>query len=187
MKAALIAPRGCVLAVLLAVSATAAAAEDIRDIRGPKSLLSSSSIWVIVLAGVLIAASAGAYVWHRHRHGTRRLTLSEKTLAALEEARSLMRPGSAREFGISTSEVIRSYIEKRFGVIATQRTTEEFLQGLLQSPDGALSSHRALLEDFLQHCDVIKFAGTGGALAELESLLASARGFVLATSDAPRA
>lgn len=187
MKALPIASRGCVATAGLAVSMAAAAADDIRDIRGPKSLLASSEFWAIVLASVLVAAAIGAYVWYRRRGGTRRLTLSEKTLAALEEARSLMRPSSAREFGISTSEVIRGYIEKRFGVIATQRTTEEFLQALLQSPEGALASHRALLEDFLQHCDVIKFAGTGGALAELESLLASARGFVLATSDTPAA
>lgn len=181
-------PPACVAAAFLAASA-AAASDDIRDIRGPKSLLAASLLWTFILAGVLIAAAIAAYAWHRYRRAARprKLTVSEQALADLDEARSLMRPASAREFGISASEAIRRYIEKRFGVIATQRTTEEFLQSLLKDPDEALSRHRALLADFLQQCDVIKFAGTGGALAELEALLAAARGFVLATGETPAA
>jgi hypothetical protein len=98
-----------------------------------------------------------------------------------------MRPDSAREFGIAASEVIRNYIEKRFAVIATQRTTEEFLQALLQSSNEALSRHRGLLAEFLQKCDFIKFAGSSLAATDLESLFQSARGFVLATGEPPAA
>lgn len=187
--------RGCALAacvvstwVSIAASSAARAADDIHEIRGPKALPVSAGMWTLLIAAGVLLGLGGAYLWHRHRSARPAiLTLSEQALAALDEARSLMRAGSAREFGISTSEVIRSYIEKRFGVIATQRTTEEFLQSLLQDPDEALSRHRALLADFLQQCDIIKFAGTGGALAELESLLASARSFVLATQEPPAA
>ena len=75
----------------------------------------------------------------------RTLTLSEQTLERLDSTRPLMRPATAREFGIAASEVIRDYIEKRFDVVATQRTTEEFLQTLLQSSNEALARHRSLL------------------------------------------
>jgi len=126
-------------------------------------------------------------VWRwrrRHRVGRPRiLTLMEQTLQRLEETKPLMRPDSAREFGIAASEVIRSYIEKRFNVIATQRTTEEFLQTLLQGSNDVLARHRALLAEFLQKCDFIKFAGTSLAAADLEALFQSARGFVLETSE----
>ena len=94
-----------------------------------------------------------------------------------------MNPATAREFAIAASDVIRKYVEKRFAVIATQRTTEEFLQTLLQTANDALGRHRALLEDFLGQCDLVKFAGTSLAIADMESLFRRARDFVLETGE----
>ena len=64
--------------------------------------------------------------------------------------------------------------------MATQRTTEEFLQSLLQSSNEALARHRPLLAEFLQQCDFVKFAGTRLAVADMEALFQSARAFVFA-------
>ena len=178
--------RGCALLVLPAGAALAAGADDIRDIRGPKVV---SGSWVVpaVLAGVLVVALYAWAVWRRRqRHRVarpRNLTLSEETLERLDATKPLMLPATAREFGIAASEVIRSYIEKRFDVIATQRTTEEFLQALLQSSNEALARHRSLLADFLQRCDFVKFAGASLAVTDMESLFQSARGFVLETGE----
>ena len=94
-----------------------------------------------------------------------------------------MTPDSARGFGIAASEVIRHYIERRFDVVATQRTTEEFLQTLLHSSNQALARHRPLLAQFLQQCDFVKFAGASLAAADLESLFQSGRRFVLETGE----
>jgi hypothetical protein len=140
-----------------------------------------------VLAGAIVAAIGAYVVWRRrHRrigHGT--LTLSERTLERLDGTRPLMRPDTARAFGIAASELIREYIEKRFDVVATQRTTEEFLQTLLQSSNEALARHRSLLAEFLHQCDFVKFAGGSLAVTDLESLFHSARCFVLETGEAP--
>ncbi len=168
----------------------AEAADDIRDIRGPKAVVPGSWFVPAVVAGVLVVAFCVAYVlWRRRHRGAppRILTLSEQTLERLEATRPLMSPATAREFGIAASEVIRSYIEKRFAVIATQRTTEEFLQTLLQSSNEALARHRSLLAEFLQQCDFVKFAGASLAVADMESLFQSARGFVLETGESPAA
>jgi uncharacterized protein DUF4381 len=178
--------RGCAALVLLAGVALAKAEEDIRDIRGPKAMPVEPWMVIAAVVGVLLAALCAVYViWRRRHRGARQrtLTLSEQTLARLEETRPLMHPTTAREFGIAASEVIRNYIEKRFGVIATQRTTEEFLQTLLQSANAALAGHRALLAEFLQQCDFVKFAGTSLQVADMETLLQSARGFVLTTGE----
>jgi hypothetical protein len=94
-----------------------------------------------------------------------------------------MQPATAREFGTAASEVIRTYIEKRFDVIATQRTTEEFLQTLLQGPNEALARHRSLLAEFLQQCDFVKFAGSSLAVTDMEALFQSARSFVRETGE----
>jgi hypothetical protein len=178
--------RGCAWSALLLGTALAEAEEDIRDIRGPKVVPGS---WVLpaVLGGAIVVALCAYALWHRRRRETRRrsLTLSEQALERLENTRPLMRPATAREFGIAASEVIRSYIEKRFDVIATQRTTEEFLQTLLQSSNDMLARHRSLLEEFLQQCDFVKFAAGSLAITDMESLFRSARGFVLETAEPP--
>jgi hypothetical protein len=166
----------------------AESAEDIRDIRGPKAVPGS---WVLpaLIAGAIVVALCAYAFWRRRRRGDRRrsLTLSEQALERLEKARPLMRPATAREFGTAASEAIRNYIESRFDVVATQRTTEEFLQALLQSSNQALARHRALLAEFLQQCDFVKFAGTSLAVTDMESLFRSARDFVLETGEAPPA
>jgi hypothetical protein len=144
-------------------------------------------VLIAVLAGAIVAALCAYVVWRRRHRGIRRrtLTLSERTLERLDSTRRLMRPDTARAFGIAASELIRDYIEKRFDVIATQRTTEEFLQALLQSPNEALARHHLLLAAFLQQCDFVKFAGDSLAVTDMESLFQSARRFVLETGETP--
>lgn len=166
------------------VTASTGVSEDIRDIRGPKSeLVPSSLLPALILAA--IAGAVGIYILYRRRGKpapVRKLTLLEQTLERLETTRPLMKPTTAREFGSAASEVIRNYIEKRFNVVATQRTTEEFLQALLQGSDATLARHRPLLADFLQQCDFVKFAGASLAESDMEALFNSARGFVVETS-----
>ena len=181
--------RGCAgaalpTAVSLAGGALAKAGEDIRDIRGPKALPGS---WLLpaVLVGALFVTLCVAYaIWRRNRRARPlNLTLSEQTLERLDGTKTLMQPATAREFGIAASEVIRNYIEKRFEVIATQRTTEEFLQTLLQSSNETLARHRSRLAQFLQQCDFVKFAGASLTVTDMEALFQSARGFVLETGQ----
>jgi hypothetical protein len=178
---------GCAWLAFLPGAVLAEAAEDIRDIRGPK-VLSGSWVLPAALAAAIIVALCVAYFIRarRHRGSQRRTpTLSERTLERLDGTRPLMRPETARAFGIAASELIRDYIEKRFNVVATQRTTEEFLQDLLQSSNEALARHRSLLAEFLQQCDFVKFAGDSLAVTDMESLFQSARRFVLETAETP--
>jgi len=171
---------------LLPAAVLANAAEDIRDIRGPKAVPGS---WVLpaLLAAAIVVALCAYVVWRRRHRGTglRALSLLERTLQRLESTRALMHPDTARAFAIAASELVRDYIEKRFDVVATQRTTEEFLQALLQGSNEALARHRSLLAEFLQQCDVVKFAGDSLALTAMEALFRSAQRFVLETGEAP--
>jgi Domain of unknown function (DUF4381) len=177
-------PGGCAWLGFLPQLALADAAEDIRDIRGPKAV---SGSWLLSAAlAAAIAVGLCLFILWRRRHRRiqpRTLSLSERTLQRLDGTRPLMRPDTARAFGIAASELIRDYIEKRFEVVATQRTTEEFLQALLQNSNETLVRHRPLLAEFLRQCDLVKFAGDSLAVTDMESLFQSARRFVLETSE----
>jgi len=166
----------------------AASADDIRDIRGPKPYRPP---WLIpAIAGVVLLLALAAFAtwrWTRRRRPANALQPFEIALKRLEELRPLMHPASVREFSIAISDVVRRYIEEAFNVIATQRTTEEFLHDLLASAHPSLAAHRQLLAEFLNRCDLAKFAGVSFSQQDLESLHQSARSFVLASSKAPAA
>jgi hypothetical protein len=161
-----------------------AAPQDIRDIRGPKHI-PSPWLWPAWLAGGLALTALGyaAWRWNRRRSLAAAKLPYEIALDRLEEARALMRTETAREFSIAVSEIVRHYIEDRFHVRAARRTTEEFLYDLLESSDALLAGHRALLADFLHHCDLAKFALWVLSIQEMENMLQSARAFVIETGQ----
>jgi uncharacterized protein DUF4381 len=169
--------------VLGAGLSAAPVVEDIRDIRGPKYLL-PDWLWSALLGGALLLALSiyGLWRWRRSR-AARVLLPHEIALQRLEEIAALMSPARAREFSIAVSDIIRLYIEQRFNVTATRRTTEEFLRDLLNSSDAALARHQGLLGEFLHQCDFVKFAALSLTQQNMESLRQSARAFVLATVD----
>jgi hypothetical protein len=108
----------------------------------------------------------------------------EIALQRLEEARRLMDPEHAREYSFAVSNIIRNYVEERFRVHAPTLTTEEFLRDLVEVRDTMLEPHRALLAEFLQHCDLAKFAGWRYSMPDLEAMHDSARTFVQQTAVA---
>jgi len=162
--------------------ANAAAADDIRDIRGPKGIF---PIWqvAVLLAGAALLAIGGytAWRWARRRSPKARQRF-EIALQQLEGIRTLMQPSSVREFSIAISDIVRRYIEDEFQITATHRTTEEFLHDLLESSNASLAAHRNLLAQFLNQCDVAKFAGVGLSMRIMETLHQSARSFVIESS-----
>jgi hypothetical protein len=104
-----------------------------------------------------------------------------KAMRELARLRSAPRRTTAEidAFYVAVSAVLRGYLEERFGLRAPERTTEEFLQELEQSP--ALAGQRQELRAFLSQCDLVKFAAqVPGEPVHLETL-ATAERFVAAT------
>jgi hypothetical protein len=171
-----------------AAAADSAPSEDIRDIRGPKGLTPFWLVPALLAGGALIALSGyAAWRWKRRQRVPRALLPFEIALERLEDIRRLLDPASVREFSIAISGLVRRYIEDAFKVTATHRTTEEFLHDLLESPHSPLAAHRNLLAQFLQQCDVAKFAGVSLSRQIMESLYQSARRFVIETHEAAQA
>jgi len=163
----------------------ASSEEDIRDIRQPRHLPTPLP-WAAVAAGVIILAAMAFAAWRWIRRGKFLTRLPyEIALQYLEEARQLMDPDQAREYCFAASKIIRRYIEERFHLHAPNLTTEEFLRDLVEVRHTMLESHRALLGEFLQHCDLAKFAGWRYSLPDLEAMHDSARSFVQETASDP--
>jgi len=152
---------------------------DIRDIRSPRHL-PTPWLWVAYSVGALILAIAAFAAWRWYQRGKFTAKLPyEIALDRLEEARRFMTPEQAHAFCTEVSEVIRGYIEFRFNVRAAHRTTEEFLHDLLEEKQDKLAAHRTSLAEFLQHCDLAKFALWQFSVPEMEAMHGSARAFVL--------
>jgi hypothetical protein len=184
---------GFIAAMLPAISALAAAvdpasADDIRDIRGPKGIF---PLWLVLacVAGVLLLAFGAYLLWRRKQRlpPVRPLLPFEIALQGLEQIRTLMDPAKVREFSIAISDIVRKYIEDAFHITATHSTTEEFLRDLLKSSNISLAAHRNLLAEFLNQCDMAKFAGVSLSRQIIESLHQSARSFVIESSKPPPA
>ncbi len=155
---------------------------DIRDIRAPYLIAADWRIAALAaLAGVLLLGLAW-WVWRRFKSRHPQLTLLQRTLEQLEATRSLMAAGDARAFAAAVSDVLRAYVEVRFNVRATQRTTSEFLHECLGQVGSALQAHEQALGEFLKFCDLAKFARWSLNGPEMQGMLASARHFVETTA-----
>lgn len=121
--------------------------------------------WWVAGTGLLLVLASAAFVMLRRRTGQPRHQSAVavpphiKALRALARLRSLPRTTQAQveAFYVEVSDVLRLYLEERFGLRAPERTTEEFLREL-EGGEQLAREHRAELERFLSQCDLVKFA-----------------------------
>ncbi|MGC6487960.1 MAG: hypothetical protein ACON4Z_09970 [Planctomycetota bacterium] len=89
-------------------------------------------------------------------------------------------PAEVEAFYVGVSQVLRVYLEERFGLRAPERTTEEFLRDL-ERGDGLARRHRGELERFLSQCDMVKFAKLVPSTDDHDRTYALAEAFVEST------
>src|SRR5439155_21659103 len=84
-------------------------------------------------------------------------------------------------FHARLSDVLRQYLELRFELPATRRTTPEFFAALGKDPP-VPAEQQALLNEILGRCDLAKFAGVVPAAQECQQVVSLARQFVERTA-----
>jgi len=144
-------------------------AGDIRDIKPPVEIpldWKRIAMWAGAGGGLLALAIAG-YVWYRRRRQGKGLLpvrqapqrpaheIAFEALVRLESSDLLAR-GEVKAFYIEVSEIIRRYVEGRYGFVALEMTTEELLDTLEQA--GVAGEIYDLFRIFLERCDLVKFA-----------------------------
>lgn len=162
-------------------------AADIRDIAPPVAIPSGWE-WVWWLVGALAVAALVYAVWNwwRRRRATPPVVpvipAHVRARERLQAALALI--AQAKPFCVEVSDTVRFYLEQRFEFHAPERTTEEFLHEL-QRTELLTRDQKDSLGDFLQSCDLVKFAKYEPQEPELRTLHDSALRLVAETEPRP--
>ncbi len=119
--------------------------------------------WLWAVAALVVAAIPAGWLLLRGRRAKQLVRIfkpaHEVAYARLKAlvALNLVEQGRIKEFYEQISGILRHYIEDRFDLRAPERTTEEFLAEL-RNAEVLASSDKQTLEEFLTHCDLVKFA-----------------------------
>ncbi|MDP8299910.1 MAG: hypothetical protein P9L88_08435 [Candidatus Tantalella remota] len=158
---------------------------DIRDLKGMIISGAKRAMVLMVIGLILIAALISAFLYFK-RGGRfpgmapkKEFTPEEiayRDLRALEK-RGLADKGLVKEYYSRLSDIIRRYLEGRFYFRAPEMTTEEFMEEVKKSPK-LIDGQKGLLQDFLSHCDMVKFAKYGPTPLEMIDSFKAAGKFV---------
>jgi hypothetical protein len=160
----------------------------IKDIAGPFDIPADYTKAIVIAAAAVAAAGALYVLWRRRRLkplAARRIPPHEVAYRALEQllARGLIEEKRYREFTAEVADILRRYIEDRFGLRAPERTTEEFLAeagtGLPVDDD-----RKRILAEFLVHCDLVKFAALEPSAEDVQRTFETCSSFIEATKPA---
>jgi len=159
----------------------------LRDIKPPIEIPNAWrwAMWIFV------AALVAALLWWLYRNWQKKkaqiaakppVPAHIRACQRLDEALGLIE--EPKPFCTEVSDTIRSYLEERFSFHAPDRTTGEFLHEL-RNTNLLTSAQKESLGDFLQQCDLVKFAKYEPAQDELRNLHGSAVRLVNETEPVP--
>jgi hypothetical protein len=134
-----------------------------NDIRGIKPLVEIPNewLWLWISVAILVVAALAVAAWLRWR---KKLAMPPPIPVIPPHVRAKQRLAEAlnflsdpNKFCTLVADTARVYLEERFQLRAPERTTEEFLVEL-QSSRHLTKDQKQSLGEFLQSCDLVKFA-----------------------------
>ncbi|TFH65250.1 MAG: hypothetical protein E4G91_03150 [Candidatus Zixiibacteriota bacterium] len=167
--------------------------EDIKPLKPQKMFPREfPTLWVIV--GSVLIAGAILFVW-LYRRARRPIDLSTavadtrlpweialEELARLRESDILAR-GEYKLFYLELSDIFRRYLERRYGIYALERTTIEIIMEFRKL--ALAKEEENVIHDFLEGCDLVKFAKYLPTSEDIERDYLTAKEFVLQTRSLP--
>jgi Domain of unknown function (DUF4381) len=168
-------------------STNVAGTNDIRDIKAPVPV-SGGWTWVAWVLGAAAVLALVWWTWKRWRSKKSKpvpaviIPAHERARKKLEQALKLI--DEPKPFCIAVSDALRVYLEERFGLHAPERTTEEFLLELQATAQLSFSQKQALAQ-FLERCDLVKFAKFEPPQTALRDLYEAALRLISETEPPP--
>jgi hypothetical protein len=155
------------------------AVADIHEIAPPVDY-SLVPPWVIyggVALGLIAIGLIGWWIRSRPRRPKPEQSPRDRALQRLQLARLEMENLTPYQFSICVSDILRQYVTEQYQLPVTRQTSVEFLAALAKfSPFS--EDEKSLLEDFLNRCDLIKFARYDATIEDSDRLLEEATRFV---------
>jgi len=163
--------------------------EDIEDVlEMPKP---ASFAWLWALGFIAVIATAGLWLYLRRKR-VRELVRIFKPAHELAYERlrvlvneNLVGDGRIKEFYERISDILRHYIEHRFSLRAPERTTEEFLTELANT-EVLPAAEKQRVGEFLQHCDLVKFAKHNPTTQQIQETFDLVKDFIEKTKSDER-
>lgn len=167
--------------------------EDIKPLKPQKEFPREfPTLWAIV--GLLLIAAAILFFW-LYRRARRPIDLSTALVdtrlpweIALEElaklrGADLIARGEYKPFYLELSDIFRRYLERRYGIYALERTTIEIIMEFRQL--ALAKEEEKVIHDFLDGCDLVKFAKFVPTTEDCERDYLIAKEFVIQTRSFP--
>ncbi len=136
--------------------------------------------WVIFLLSALGLLALGAAIWYGRKFFRKeppRRSARERALDALSDMEDVLERTAPYQFSIGVSDILRGYVLEQFDLPMTRQTSIEFLNAIA-STNKFSEADKTLLKDFLDRCDLIKFARYEATAEDSRLLLDEARRFV---------
>lgn len=154
-------------------------AQALHDISPPVEY-SLVPVWVVFLAAFValcVVGLLGWFIYRRLRKPKPPESARSRTLQQLRRARDEIATVTPYQFSIRVSDILRRYVTEQYRLPVTRQTSVEFLEALAKNPQFS-EDERTLLGDFLNRCDLIKFARYDATISDSELLIEEATRFV---------
>lgn len=160
--------------------------QDILDIEGPLHIQDPVNYQFLLLILLAIAAVLllGFFLLKKRDKKTiASIPPHERALADLKDARKLIESEQSLIYADRISQILRNYLEKRFIIRSTRKTTSEFLESI--SPgSGELRQYQNELSECFHHCDLAKYAKKTSSREVMENMEKSVFSFIEKTKEA---
>ncbi len=143
--------------------------------------------WMIFCAVAVTLLLIGLLVWlvkWWRRRPAKILTPRERAIDQLARIENQIETLPPYQFSIRVSDILRRYVTEQYQLPVTRRTSVEFLNTLAANSSFS-AEEQSLLSDFLNRCDLIKFARYEATTQDSRQLLEEASRFVKGGALAP--
>jgi hypothetical protein len=155
------------------------AQETSHDIAPPVSY-SLIPPWMIFVGSAVALSLIGLLIWYGRKLWPKKQpirSVRERALDALDQMETELEQAPPYQFSIKVSDILRHFVLEQFDLPMTRQTSIEFLNAIATTKNFS-EAEKSLLSDFLDRCDLIKFARYEATTEDSRLLLDEARRFV---------